>query len=171
MNEKEIIRGLRKGSYSSYEILFKLYYARFVHYAEAIVGDYDVAKDLVQEAFIKVWLNRDTLREELSISNYLYVLVRRASLNFLRDRKMVVALDDEMENLSNEESLSVCDNRIDCLRAAVESLPDKRKAVFKLSKEEGLHNKEIASHLNLSEKTVERHMTLAFREIRNKFKS
>lgn len=172
MTERELIRGLKEGAYESYETLFKTFYAKFVHYAESLVGDADAARDLVQEAFMKIWLNRDKLREDLSMNNYLFVLVRRASLNFIRDRKIVESIDDDYED-GTVDALSSLDDeeKMRRLRNAVESLPDRRKEVFKLSREEGLRNKEIAEHLNLSEKTVERHMTLALREIRNKFNS
>ena len=96
MTEKNLIKGLKEGAYSSYETLFKLYYVKFVYYAKSLVGDLDAAKDLVQEAFMKVWLNRKKLREELSIHNYLFVLVRRASLNFIRDRKIMEVLDPDL---------------------------------------------------------------------------
>lgn len=172
MTEKNLIKGLRDGAYESYEALFKTYYAKFVHYAESLVGDPDAARDLVQEAFMKIWLNRDRLREDLSMNNYLFVLVRRASLNFIRDRKIAEAIDDDIEDIS-PDAVSTLDDaeRMDRLKTAVESLPDRRREVFKLSREEGLQNKEIARQLNISEKTVERHMTLALREIRNKFNS
>lgn len=171
MTEKNLIKGLREGAYSSYEILFKLYYAKFVHYADSIVGDFEAAKDLVQESFMKVWLNREKLREDLSIHNYLFVLVRRASLNFLRDKKIIETLDSDFVDDVHESASSASEEKFEMVMSAVDSMPAQRKAVFKLSREEGLKNKEIAEHLNLSEKTVERHMTLALRDIRNKFKS
>lgn len=171
MKEKKLIKGLREGAYSSYEILFKLYYAKFVHYADSIVGDFEAAKDLVQESFMKVWLNREKLREDLSIHNYLFVLVRRASLNFLRDKKILETLDSDFVDDVHESTSSASEEKFEMVMSAVDSMPAQRKAVFKLSREEGLKNKEIAEYLNLSEKTVERHMTLALRDIRNKFKS
>jgi RNA polymerase sigma-70 factor (family 1) len=171
MTEKNLIKGLKEGAYSSYETLFKLYYVKFVYYAKSLVGDLDAAKDLVQEAFMKVWLNRKKLREELSIHNYLFVLVRRASLNFIRDRKNMEVLDPDLAEEVHESVQASSEEKIKLVKSAVDSLPAQRKAVFKLSREEGLRNKEIAEQLNLSEKTVERHMTLALRDLRNKFKS
>lgn len=171
MKDATLIKGLKKGVYSSYETLFRLYYAKFVHYSESLVGDLDAAKDLVQEAFMKVWLNREKLSEELSIHNYLFVLVKRASLNFIRDRKLMEELDSEISDETLDTSYNGRDEDLELVRSVVESMPAQRKTVFKLSREEGLQNKEIASHLNLSEKTVERHITLALRDIRNKFNS
>jgi len=171
MSDATLIKGLKEGAYSSYETLFRLYYAKFVHYSESIVGDRDAAKDLVQEAFMKVWLNREKLREDLSIHNYLFVLVKRASLNFLRDRRLIEELDPELSDETHDVSNNGRDENLELVRAVVEAMPSQRKTVFKLSREAGLQNKEIAEHLNLSEKTVERHITLALRDIRSKFKS
>ena len=53
MDERKLILGLKRGDHDSYEILFKLYYAKFVNFADAIIKDRNAAKDIVQEAFIR----------------------------------------------------------------------------------------------------------------------
>lgn len=168
MTERNLIKGLKKGDYKSYEILFRMYYAKFVHYAESIVEDRDVAKDLVQEAFMKVWLNRNNLKENLSINNFLFVLVRRSALNFIRDRKIAESLDESLILVDNQEYI---DDNIVQLESIIDSMPSQRRTVFKKSRQEGLRNKDIAQQMNLSEKTVERHITLAMNDLRRKLKS
>ena len=121
---------------------------------------------------MKVWVNREKLDESLSIGNYLYVLVKRATFNFIRDRKFAESLTEELLN-----SESRTDNSIDARDAirriedGVERLPAKRREVFLMSRKEGLSNKEIAEELSLSVKTVERHITLALSDLRKNLDS
>lgn len=170
MDAKALIRGLKRGDSASYETMFRLHYARFVAFATAITHDRTASEDLVQEAFMKVWINRSKLDENLSLENYLYVLVKRAVLNFIRDRKFVEGLDshgilelagdaDIIAGISEEETREK-------IRGGVAALPAQRRTVFLLSREEGLSNKAIAERLGLSEKTVERHITLALSDLR-----
>ena len=95
MNERSLILGLKKGDHDSYEALFDLYYAKFVNFADSIIKDRTVAKDIVQESFIRIWINRDKLNENQSLENYIYVIVKRLVLNHLRDIKPAYNLDSE----------------------------------------------------------------------------
>ena len=67
MDETKLIEGLKRGDYTSHETLFSLYHVRFVHFADKLIGDRHASKDLVQEAFMKVWLKREKLDASLSI--------------------------------------------------------------------------------------------------------
>lgn len=95
MNERRLILGLKKGDHDSYETLFDLYYAKFVNFADTVIRDRTAAKDIVQEAFIRIWLNRDKLNENQSIENYIYVIVKRLVINHIRDSKKADSLESE----------------------------------------------------------------------------
>ena len=96
MNERKLILGLKRGDHDSYETLFRLYYAKFVNFADAIIKDRNAAKDIVQEAFIKIWANRARLDENQMLQNYIYVIVKRLILNYLRDQKPSESLESEI---------------------------------------------------------------------------
>ncbi len=172
MDKAKLIAGLKRGDYDSYKALFGLYYARFVHFAQKLTGDRQAAKDLVQEAFMKVWTNRDKLNETLSIEDYLFILVKRAAINFIRDRKFAETLTQELgERIGGDASSDRPAETRDLIRSihtCVEKMPPQRRKVFLMSRRESLSNKEIAQKLSLSEKTVERHITLALTDLRKK---
>lgn len=166
----ELIKGLGRGDYRSYETLFRLYYARFVNFADTIIKDRAAAKDIVQEAFIKVWVNRARLNSNLSLQNYLYVLVKRAVINFLRDRKFakdisVSTLENLAADLSTDKTVDADETR-ERIRTCVQEMPEQRRTAFLLSRNGALSNKEIAAEMNLSVKTVERHISLALSDLR-----
>ena len=166
---KKLIKGIKEGDYNAFEALYMLYFGRFISFTERIIHDREAAKDLVQEQFMKIWLLRNHLDENKSIRNYLYVLTKRAILNYLRDLKKTERID---ESKAGEE---LCQPGFDVdtqellksLFLKIDSLPEQEKKVMILSRKEGLSNKEIAERLGLSIRTVERHITLALKKMRN----
>jgi len=138
-----------------------------------IVGDMTASKDIVQNVFMKLWKNRDRLDPETSVESLLYVIARNSAFTFLRDRKSFVSVEDSPASyragLSVEEEL-LLDERRKLLDEAVKSLPEQRRKVIDL-KLGGGTNRSISEELKLSEKTVERHVTLALGELKNKVRS
>ena len=149
----------------AYEEAFHTYYPKFVRFAHYIVNDMAIAKDLVQNVFLKVWRFRDRLDENLSLQNYLYVLTKREVLNFLRTKRVFETLDSTLDTPENglrpDELAEVAQ-----VRSQVYKLPEQRRNVFIMSRFFGIPNKEIAQQLSISEKTVERHITLAGKQLR-----
>ena len=172
MNERSLILGLKKGDHDSYETLFDLYYAKFVNFADALIRDRTAAKDIVQEAFIRIWLNRDKLNENQSIENYIYVIVTRLVINHIRDSKKADSLESEKAQAvqsttwGGQDLIVVANETRSRICAAVAKMPSQRRAIFMMSRDKGMSNKEIAESLQISVKTVERHMTLALAELR-----
>lgn len=165
MTESKLIAGLRNGNMDAYEEAFHTYYPKFVRFAHYIVNDMAIAKDLVQNVFLKVWRFRDRLDESLSLQNYLYVLTKREVLNFLRTKRVFETLDSTLDmpedGLRPDELAEVAQ-----VRSQVYKLPEQRRNVFIMSRFCGIPNKEIARQLSISEKTVERHITLAGKQLR-----
>ena len=167
-----LITGLREGDYGSYETLFQRYYVKFVNFVDCLIKDRDAAKDIVQEAFMKVYANREDLQEDLSIENYLYVIVKRLTLNFIRDHKKRVApfVQEERQTMipawGGVEDIVIANESRARIQEAVSQMPAQRRKVWILSREQGLSNKEIAERLGLSVRTVDRHISLALQQIR-----
>ena len=172
MNERRLILGLKKGDHDSYETLFDLYYAKFVNFADAVIRDRTAAKDIVQEAFIRIWLNRAKLDENQSLENYIYVIVKRLLLNYMRDAKPKVSLESESAQAvqssvwGGQDLVVIANETRSRINDAIDRMPPQRRAVFTMSRHQGLSNKEIAESLQISVKTVERHITLALAELR-----
>ncbi|MCR5408002.1 MAG: RNA polymerase sigma-70 factor [Bacteroidales bacterium] len=166
LTEQKLIAELRRGDMKAYEQAFHTYYPKFVRFANYIVGDLPVAKDLVQNVFLKVWRYRDRLDSSLSLNNYFFVLTKREVLNYLRTKRVFETLD---ASLDIQGGGLLPDSMADAskVREHVYKLPEQRRNVFILSRFYGIPNKDIAKKLSISEKTVERHITLAGKQLRD----
>lgn len=146
-----------------FELQFRNLYLPLGMYALRIVGDVEVAEDMVQDAFIKAWLAVESGSEIGYFRSYMYQIVRNECVSYLRSRKETVGLENVPEIDEEIVDTSVRDARI---WKAVDQLPERCREVFLLSKRDGLSNEEIAEELNISVKTVKNQMTKAFSRLR-----
>ena len=157
------------------ELLFRKYYAPLCKSLYRTLRDASFAEDIVQEVFLKVWDMRETLKMDEGIQSYLYRASYNSALNFLKQQKQKQAVDiDTLEvglpgNETPEKHLSLLETEADILKA-IDSLPPKTKLVFSMSRFEELSYKEIADHLDISLKSVEKHMGIALQRLRENLK-
>ncbi len=155
-----------------FSVLFDRYYKRLLGYALKVVKQSDLAEELVQETFIKVWENFENIsKEERSIESYfIKVLKHKIIDNYRKDRTRdkhvnLYKLNTEfLEDVDREWELQKEIDRI------YEALPLKTAEIFKLSRDKGLTYPEIASQKNISVKTVESHISKALRVFREQLK-
>ena len=156
----------------AFERLFHRYYPMVLNFTASLVKNQAVAEDIAQNCFMKLWLNRFSLHPSQSIKNYLCVLSRNDSINYLRSaRSKSVGLgsqfESHMQNPNNvEDWMTFAETNIR-LRHNIEALPPKRRAIFMMSGYEHMSNMEIAVKLNLSVRTVEKHIELALKDLRH----
>ena len=168
-------RGSRLGEFVLFQKLFEDYFRSLVTYSYRYVNDWSVGEDIVQDVFMALWINRDKIDFEEPIKPYLYRATYNRSINYLNSVSVQRRVDhaDMLDELIDREILSY-NQHDNLLRKEIEeeitsfvgTLPEQRKRVFLLSREENLKNKEIALRLNISEKAVEKHITKALSDIR-----
>lgn len=133
-----------------------------------LVKDRSVCEDIVQEVFISLWQRREKIQIKVSLKSYLYTsTVYKVYDHFNKNKKMIKdelfdGFENKIEN-SNPETKLMHQELISYLDTIVDSLPDKCKEVYKLSRENMLSNKEIAEQLNISQRTVEGHISKALK--------
>lgn len=173
MEDSRLIALLREGDPLSFEILFQKYYVRFYNFVFNLTKNSQAAEDIIQNVFMKIWINRASLRPDQSIHNYIYVLSKREMLNHIRDRKayvqverLVITEQPSEEVTDQSMALKELDERI---RRFIADMPEQRRKVFLLSRYRGLTNKEIAEMMGLSVRTVDRHINLALTSLKKEF--
>ncbi|MFT6065239.1 MAG: RNA polymerase sigma-70 factor (ECF subfamily) [Paraglaciecola sp.] len=170
-NDIDLIKSLKKGDEFGYTHLVKTYHHKLCVYAVSLTNNDDSAEDIVQNVFMSIWRNRGKLKEEFVLKSYLYKSVYNEFIDQYRKQKTVVTLEkkyiDALTYIVEEEDEKSLERLMKIVKKEIENLPPKCKQIFLLSKEEGLTNIEIAEHLNVSIKSVEAHITKAFKILRS----
>lgn len=156
---------------SGFEALFQVNYQPLCVTAYRIVQDKDVAEDIVQDIFEKLWEKRESLTINSSLKAYLIQSAINQSLNYLKKNKNALSREsfyssaaDENANTTEQAiALKEVSRRAD---QAIRALPDACRTVFILSRYEQMSYKQIAEKLNISVKTVENQMTKALKHLR-----
>jgi RNA polymerase sigma-70 factor (ECF subfamily) len=155
------------------EVAFAEYYERhvgsLVRYVENISGDFEDARDIVQETFIKLWEMRENIERP---DGFAFTSANRAALDRLRRNRSRSRYVDERLYLNEMEELPTDEYIISAETArlidgAIRQMPLQRRKVFELSRNENLTYGEIAERMSLSYNTVSNYMKLALQEIRS----
>ena len=149
--------------------MFRTYYASLCRLVYPIVRDRDAAEDIVQDVFMKIWRNQTALDENRSVKAYLSRAAINTALHFLEKNQRTARWDDSLADRyganATEEGLAYQETE-QKIAHALERLPPKCKVVFSLSRFEDMSYAEIAQHLGISVKAVEKHMGKALRIMR-----
>jgi RNA polymerase sigma-70 factor (ECF subfamily) len=170
--ETVLFNRIKKGDEKAFETLFHQYYSYLCLYASKIIENDITAEEIVQGFFVGFWEKREKLNIETSIKNYLFRSIKNLCLNHIKHNKIKARYAQDILAEANSNS-SIEDRYIEIdlalkIKESIQSLPEKRRKIFQLSREEGLKYREIAEKLNISIKTVEAQMSLAFKYLRNK---
>ena len=171
--DSRLIRALQQGDIFAFNELFHKYSQKIFNFAMKHMEREEDVKDLVQDVFITIWHRRKDINEKQSFNGYLFTITLNAIRKYFRkkvkDRKLV---DRWLENIKPFSDVTRFDIEYKSLRERadkiIEELPPKRKAVFLLSREQGLRTEEIARRMNITKKTAENHLNLALRYLREK---
>lgn len=155
------------------EVLFRKYYPALCKSLYRILKDVSLAEDIVQEVFLKVWNKRDSLQLDEAIQGYLYRSCYHTALNFIKQQKpssdMSITPMAAISGEDSEKALNFLETEEQIL-LAIDKLPPKTKQVFNMSRFEELSYKEIAERLDISLKSVEKHMGIALQRLRENLK-
>jgi RNA polymerase sigma-70 factor (family 1) len=171
-SDPQLVKSLKKGDIFAFNELFYKYSQKVYNFSMQHLKNEEDVKDLVQEIFTKIWDIREKIDEKKSFNAFLFTI----SLNTIRDyfrkqvknRKLITKWLEKAEFYSEStlESIELASLE-KAVETVVEQLPPKRQMVFRLSRNEGLSNDEIAERLNIEKKTVENHLNLALRHLRD----
>lgn len=170
-NDLQLFKLVTKSDKAAFDELFRCYYIPLCRYALKITQEEESAEEAVQLVFIHFWEHRKTLSIQQSVAAYLFKAVRLKVYETFRSQQIKAKYEQDFaqkQELIEEENNIVLDNyELSCLIwNAVDQLPEKCAEIFRLSRDESLTYNEIAEHLNISVKTVENQMGIAFKKLR-----
>ncbi|MEX0315734.1 MAG: RNA polymerase sigma factor [Allomuricauda sp.] len=164
----------QKGNHKALVFLMDTYHQALCIYVHSLSNDYELAQDIVQNVFMKLWEDRYRIHSIKSIKSFLHKSVYNGFVNHWRkDKRMLVIEEKHLEALNqivDNEHQDLLQRQIKLVKLEIQKLPPKCKETFLLSKQEGLTNMEIANFMNVSIRTVESQMNKAFRILREKLK-
>ena len=172
------VEKLKNGDNNAYTLLMNDYYKNLCGYANLFTKDPSKSEDIVQNIFVKIWIYRKKIDPNISIKKYLYKSVYNEFIDQYRKNKSVISLEEKylkvIDTIIDDNSLDI-EKLMMNVNREIDKLPEKCKRVFILNKKEGLTHNEIAEYLQISTKTVESHITRAFKilnqKLGNKIKS
>lgn len=161
-----------KGHEPALTELYRLFSRRLLHFARVITRSPELAEEIVEDVFVKLWTNRHRINEVENLTVYLYVATKNQALNAV-SQKAKALIQAPFDNLDIETSHMVADPYTELVTAeimkkmqqAVDSLPPRCKIIFKLVREDGLKHREVAEILNISINTVDVQMAIAIKKI------
>lgn len=158
-------------------------FSRLFLFAKEYVLFDEEAENIVQDIFLMLWEKRDALRVDVSLTAYLFTLVKNKCIDFLRHRMVEQMYSENVKHEYNEElnvklfALESFDHNFSSeedietlLRNAIDKLPERCRLIFIKSRIEGKKYKEIAEELNLSVNTVEGQISIALKKLREELK-
>ena len=162
-----LLESIAAGDTEAFATLFRRWYPKVKVFLVRFINDEKIAEDLAQDIFVRIWTFGPALNEIKSFDTYLYKMTRNAALNYLRDRKVGLnVMDLSLMDDADTEGIYYKQEKILVMRMLVEKMPTQRQKVFKMSRQNGLSNDQIAEILGISKKTVENHLTDALRTLR-----
>ena len=171
-----LVKALKKGDIFAFNELFHKYSQKVYNFSIKHLKNEEDVKDLIQDIFMKIWDKRKEIDEEKSFNGFLFTIALNSIRNHFRkkvkDRRLVNKWFEETETYSDSTNLSVEFKSLEkIVNTFVEQLPPKRRMVFRISLHDGLSNVEIASKMKIRKKTVENHLNLALKYLREKLQT
>lgn len=155
-----------------FEQFFIQTYPKVKAFACKILHSEEDAEDIAQDIFVKLWDNTQLWESKETWDSYIYVMTRNHIYNFLKHKSIEL---NYQERCTKEDCFSSEFDIHDQLHAkelqlliklTLDNMPEQRKKVFTMSRKDGMSNQEIADQLQLSIRTVERHLYLALQDLK-----
>lgn len=164
-----MLQQLAEGDRNAFRALYDLHRDKLFFYTLKLTDSRQLAEDILQEVFIRVWQQRETLKEIRSLDAWIFTVAKNQVLNGFRRASLERSILASMEPTEAIDPVTQSINYKDAnrfLQEAINRLPPQQKMIYRLRQEQGLKNQEIAHQLNISPLTVKKHIAQASRSLR-----
>ena len=170
LNEHELINLWKNGDEGAFDKLFKLHFHKLLRFASRYIHDSELAKEITMDVMFKAWQKKEELISQ-SLEPFLFHLLKGAMVDQFRRKSILFLPVDQM--LAEPESRERADDRINysqlssLYQESLNCLSPQRRLVLEMRQQQGMSYKEIADELDISPKTVNRHLTDAVHTVRS----
>jgi len=170
--ETELIKKLTRQDATAFSALYALYIKKVYAYTLGILKSPELAEDVVQETFIKLWEYAPFLQTDRSLQPYLFTIARNQSLNIIKRASRETWISDEMfihAMHQSENGLQYTERKQtgEFIKLAISQLPPKRRHIYELCRNHGYSYKQAAQKLGISDATVNSQMVKAIKTIKD----
>jgi RNA polymerase sigma-70 factor (family 1) len=169
--ENELLQRVAGGDEHAFSELFYTHHQHLGAHIYRLTGSAELAEEVVQDIFLKIWLNRENLAAVQNFGAYLFVISKNHALNSLRklakERLHQKHIEENALALVQEDDHSVLEVYYTLLDQAIDHLPPQQQKVYLLSRHKKLKYDEIASQMGLSRETVKKYLQSSTQSITN----
>lgn len=173
LSDEQLMSEIKAGNMLAFDTLYHKYNRRIYKFAVSILKSSEDAENILQDVFLKLWINRDNVEKYSSVRHYIFSITYNSSITIIRGKMKESRFLESLKNMQDFEhdpvNLEIEYKELEGkLNEIIESLPERQKEVYLLHKVEGLKYSEIAERLNISVNTIENHMSRALKFIRER---
>ncbi len=171
-DEKELMSRLCNGDQRAFDIIYNSYSSPIYKNILRLVKQSDLAEEVLQNVFMKLWEKRESITVETSLKNYLFRAAHNHLIDLFRRASFDRRLFDQLAQMStrlysNTDEITDLKDMQTLLREAIEMLPPQRKKIYLLCKIEGKSYEEVSKMLNISTSTISDHIVKATKSIKS----
>ena len=171
-NESELLRHLAAGDQHAFSTLYRNYSSRLFAKINHLVNDDEVAKELLQDVFMKLWSQRGNVDPTKSIKSFLFTIAVNLVYDHFRklskDKKYAQSiLQTAVDYYSHTEEEIHSKESLQLIRQAIDQLPPQRRQIFLLCKIDGKSYEQVAHQLSISPSTVRDHIVKGNKVVRD----
>ncbi len=163
------LNDLREGNHKAFEEVFIVYFDKIKYFIFGYIKSEIDAEELAEDIFVNLWINHSSIDPNKSFSSYLHTIARNTALNFLKHKFVKEShsgtISGESFQYDSEDELIAKETQL-LIEMAVVKMPEQRKVIYQMSRNEGLKNDEIANRLNTTKSNVESQLSLALKDLR-----
>jgi RNA polymerase sigma-70 factor (family 1) len=172
-SDEVLMLEIRSGNMLAFDILYRKYSARLYKFAFSLLKTNEDAENIVQDVFLKLWLNREKVDKAASVKYFVFTIAYHSSISLIRKKlkesEFAEYLLSRQGSEQEPEMLLAEYNELDeKLNQVIASLPERQRDIYRLHMIDGLKYSEIAGRLGISENTIQNHMSRAIKTIRTK---
>lgn len=162
---------IKSGDKIAFNELFERHYSDLCEFSYQIISNKQLAEEIVADVFAGIWIKRNKLEVKTNLKSYLFKSTKNTTISYIRKRKKYMLNLEDLLNFQpeadgNPEKDIIKTENLKSYEDLLLVIPERSRMIFKMHRFDNLKYREISDILNISIKTVEKHMGIALKSLR-----